>query len=132
MRHTGMNIIYALNRVNDENVPLDKNTALSYIRHIDMPGMLYNWISESATTVTAGLPITSQVGIASTGDGNNALAAATKDWDGSSPLFVALGVLAWNMTAAQVSDFVAQLGDQYEVVRADTFFDLMQQAGSTA
>jgi hypothetical protein len=128
MRRTGMDIIYALNRENDTNIPLPEATVRSYLRHISMPGMLYNWISESTTTVTAGLPITSQVGIASTDDGNNALADATADWDGTSPFFVALGILAWNMTAAQVSDFVAQLPEQYEVVRADTFFDLMHQA----
>lgn len=127
MRRTGIDIIYTLNRENDQNLPLPEATARSYVQHIDMPGMLYNWISESRTTVTAGLPITTQVGISSVGDGNNALAAATKDWDGKSPLFVALGVLAWNMTAAQVSDFVAQLPDQYEVVRADAFYALMHQ-----
>lgn len=69
-----------------------------------------------------------QVGISSVVEGQAALASATQGWDGKSPLFVALGVLAWNMTPTDVNNLVSSLGSQYHVVRADAFFKLLARS----
>lgn len=125
MRRTGMNVIYALNRQNDTNVPLSDAVAQQYKSDTPTLGILYNWIDQSTLSSPAGLPVFTQVGVGSVDDGLNALANATKNWDGNSPFFVAIGILAWNMTPTDVNQLVASLGSQYEVVRADTFFKLI-------
>jgi hypothetical protein len=76
----------------------------------------------------SGLPVITQVGISTVAQGQAALASATQNWNGASPLFVALGVLAWNMTPTDVNTLVSSLGSQYEVVRADVFFELLRSS----
>lgn len=126
MQRTGMDIVYALNRENDTNLPLTESTAQSYLDNTAIDGMLYNWISDSEISWPAGLPVVTQVGIGSVDDGHNALGTAVQDWDGNSPLFVGIGVLAWNMGPAQVTELVNGLDDRFVVVRADVFFDLLR------
>lgn len=69
-----------------------------------------------------------QVGISTVAEGQAALASATQGWNGASPLFVALGVLAWNLAPTDVNSLVSSLGSQYEVVRADVFFELLRKS----
>lgn len=128
MRRTGMNVIYALNRQSDANIPLSDAVAQQYVKDVPLVGMLYNWIDQSTLSTPAGLPVFTQVGISSVAQGQTALTNATQNWDGSSPLFVALGVLAWNMVPTDVNNLVASLGSQYEVVRADVFFQLVRKS----
>ncbi len=127
MDRTGMDVIYALNRQGGTNIPMSDQVAQAYLVNPGLPGILYNWISQSLLSTPAGLPVMTQVGISSVSDGTKALATATQSWDGNSPLFVALGVLAWNMKPSDVVALVQSLGSQYEVVRADLFFALIRQ-----
>lgn len=127
MAATGMNSIYVLNRHNDTDEPLPEFAAKSYQDNARLLGLLYNWESTSQTTVTEGLPIVTQVGIGSVGDGQNALAQAAADWSGDEPLFVALGVLAWNMTPTDVTNLVNSLDSRFSVVRGDVFLTLLRQ-----
>lgn len=128
MRRTGMDVLYALNRLNDTNIPLADAVARQYERDVFLLGILYNWISQSQVSTPAGLPVITQVGISSVAQGQSALADATQNWGGDSPLFVALGVLAWNMTPTDVNTLVSSLESQYELVRADVFFTLMRKS----
>lgn len=68
-----------------------------------------------------------QVGISSVSDGQKAVAAATAGWKGDGPLFVAIGVLALNMTPTDVNTLAASLSSQYQIVRADVFFPLLRK-----
>ena len=49
-------------------------------------------------------------------------------WQGDSPFFIAGGVNAWNWTPTDVADLGELLAadDRYQVVLADTFFDLIR------
>jgi GxGYxYP putative glycoside hydrolase C-terminal domain/GxGYxYP_N second domain/GxGYxYP third domain/GxGYxYP_N 1st domain len=127
MKRTGMDVIYALNRQSDTNIDLSTAVAQQYEEDVPLLGILYNWIAQSSLSTPAGLPVFTQVGISTVADGQSALASATQGWNGSSPLFVALGVLAWNMAPTDVNNLVASLGSQYEVVRADVFFKLVRK-----
>lgn len=49
-------------------------------------------------------------------------------WDGTAPLFVAGAINAWSWTPGDAAELVELLGSPFEVVRGDTFFDLMNQA----
>ncbi len=128
MRRTGMNIIYALNRDNNTDLPLTQNVAAAYVRDVNPLGILYNWEATSQLSVVDGLPVFTQIGISSVSDGQTALTNALNGWDGKSPLFVALGVLAWNMAPADVNTLVNSLSSQFEVVRGDVFFKLLKQS----
>ncbi len=127
MARTGMNVIYTLNRLNGTNIDLTNAVAEDYVEYVRLLGVLGNWVSTCYLMTPAGLPVMTQVGISTVGDGQAALAAATQSWNGDSPLFVALGVLAWNMAPTDVSSLVSSLGTQYEVVRADVFFELIRK-----
>ena len=61
---------------------------------------------------------------------NASIAEASRGWDGTSPRFLAMGVLAMRMTPTDVAQAVAALGPEYEVVCADQYFDLIQQANA--
>jgi GxGYxYP putative glycoside hydrolase C-terminal domain/GxGYxY sequence motif in domain of unknown function N-terminal/TAT (twin-arginine translocation) pathway signal sequence len=127
MRRTGMNLIYALNRIDDTDIPMTDAVARSFVEHVDPLGILYNWESTSEATVGAGtLPIVTQIGIGSVADGRQALAAAVKGWDGTKPLFVALGVLAWSLGPTDMVALASSLGSQFQVVRGDVFFRLLR------
>jgi hypothetical protein len=128
MQRTGMDVIYTLNRINGTNIDFTDAVAQQYVEHVRLVGILGNWISQSQLSTPAGLPVMTQVGISTIAEGQSALASATQSWNGSSPLFVALGVLAWNMAPTDVYNFVTSLGSQYEVVRADVFFELLRKS----
>lgn len=128
MRRSGMNVIYTLNRQDNTDIPLSDAVAARYVQDVNPPGILYNWESTSQLSTPAGLPVFTQIGISSVTEGITALANATAKWDRKSPLFVALGVLAWNMMPSDVNALVRSLGSQYEVVRADVFFRLLKQS----
>jgi hypothetical protein len=128
MQRTGMNVIYALNRVSNTDIAMTDAVAYQYIQDVNPLGILYNWESTSSLSTPSGLPVITQVGISTVAQGQAALASAIQGWNGSSPLFVALGVLAWNMTPTDVNTLVASLGSQYEVVRADVFFELLRNS----
>jgi hypothetical protein len=128
MQRTGMNVIYTLNRLNGTNIDFTNAVAQQYVEHVHLLGIVGNWVSQSQLSTPAGLPVMTQVGISTVAQGQAALASATQSWNGTSPLFVALGVLAWNMAPTDVSNLVSTLGSQYEVVRADVFFDLLRKS----
>lgn len=127
MRRTGTDIIYALTRQGDTNVPLSDAVAQQYQQDIKLSGILYNWISGIQLTFPAGLPVITQIGISSVSEAKTTLAKASSNFDGIQPVFVPLGVLAWNMTPADLKTFADSLDPKYEIVRADVFFDLINQ-----
>jgi GxGYxYP putative glycoside hydrolase C-terminal domain len=71
--------------------------------------------------------VITEVSINNVAQGLTALNSAATKWNGTSPVFVALSAIAWNMTPTMVNRLVSLLGPQYEVVRADVFFKLLRQ-----
>lgn len=55
------------------------------------------------------------------------VAAASAGWDGNVPLFVSIGIVAWNLMPADVLTVASSLGDDYAVVRGDQFFELVRR-----
>lgn len=127
MRRLGLDVIYTLNRANDTNIDLSDAVVAQYLKNVRLAGILSNWISTSQLSQPAGLPVMTQVGIGSVAEGQRVLAEATANWDGNSPFFVAIGVLAWNMNPTDVTTLAASLGPQYSAVRADVYFALLKQ-----
>jgi hypothetical protein len=138
MERSGMDVINVLSFLVDGTpVALSDAVVTDYAQSARLRGILLgNWTEPgqpgftgtSTVTVQAGLPIITQVGIAAVKQGEAVLAAAARSWDGSSPRFVALGLLVGNITPTDVSSTASLLGAQYEIVRADVFFELIRQA----
>lgn len=129
LKKTGMTIPYVLNRVDSQNVPLSESKADSYVNDLHVPGVFQSWEGHYGVEIQQGkLPVSTIQGISTAQDGKNILADAKAKWDGKSPLFVSLGLLAWSMTPTDVVNMTEALGPEYQVVRADQYFSLIREA----
>jgi hypothetical protein len=131
MEATGMDIVYVLNRVDGENVDLGPNEATGYVEQVQPRGMLLSWQSTTETTMLNGkVPLSTVKGAGGVDEIKRAIAEASEDWDGNSPLFLSIGVLAWNTTPTDLKTVVDSLDTKYQVVRGDQYFELAKQASA--
>lgn len=129
LKKTGMTVPYVLNRVNSENVPLGESKAAAYENDYKASGLFLSWENHHGVEIVNGtLPVSTIQGISTAQDGKNILAEAKANWDGKSPLFVSLGLLAWSMTPSDVVEVTESLGPEYQAVRADHYFSLIREA----
>lgn len=129
MRATGMDIVYVLNRVDGQDIELDPFTANAYVNEVQPRGVLLNWGGTTQLSMLNGkVPLSTVRGAGGVDEIKNAIAQASANWDGNSPLFLSIGVLAWNTTPTDLKTVTDSLGSQYKVIRADQFFDLAKKA----
>ena len=129
MDATGMDIVYVLNRVDHEDVELTEAKARAYVRDVAPQGLLLNWGGTTTTSLLQGrVPMSTIRGVGAVDETQQAIAEAGADWDGAAPLFVAVGVNAWNMTPEDLAEVTGSLGPEYQVVRGDQYFDLAKRA----
>lgn len=128
VERSGMTIPYVLNRVNHRDVPLSAEKAAVYREQHRAPGILLGWGNHFGDRVLDGLPVSEIRGISTVEEGRRVLAEARKNWDGKSPLFLSVGLFAWQLKPADVVRLVESLGPEFKVVRADHYFALLRQA----
>lgn len=129
LKKTGMTIPFVLNRVDSADVPLSEAAAKAYRDQYHVPGLFISWSNQGGVELLDGnLPVSTLQGISTVQDGKNILEAAKAGWDGNSPLFVSLGISAWNMTPTDVAALNDSLGPEYQAVRADQYFALIREA----
>lgn len=129
LKKTGMTIPYVLNRIDSDNVPLSAAKASAYADEYDAPGLFLSWEDRFGVEIAQNkLPISTIQGIGTVDDGKRVLAAAKAGWDGKSPLFVSLGLLAWSLTPTDVAALNGSLGPEFEAVLADPYFSLVREA----
>lgn len=129
LKKTGMTIPYVLNRVGSQNVPLSDSNVDAYMNDYHAPGLFLSWENYHDVQIVGGkLPVSTIQGISTVQDGQRILAEAKANWDGQSPLFVSLGLLAWSMTPSDVAALQESLGPEYAAVRADQYFALIRDA----
>jgi hypothetical protein len=127
---SGMTIPYVLNRVDHRDVPLGPEKAAVYREQHQAPGILLGWGEKFGTRMTGGLPVSEIRGIGSVEEGRRVLAEARRSWDGKSPLFLSVGLFAWQLKPSDAVRLVESLGPEFKVVRADHYFALLREAGS--
>jgi hypothetical protein len=133
MRRLGLQVLWVLNRMGGDSLPLDRDSAGAYLRDISPLGILLNYESYTETSVdNGGLPQAITQGIGSVEDTLGALALAGLLWDGTAPLFLSLGLLAWTMTPSDIAGIVERFTPPYQAVRADEYFQLVRQAHNLA
>lgn len=128
LNKTGMNIPYVLNRLNGENLPLSEANNAAYRDQYDVPGLFIGWDNFTKVDIVDGVPTSNIQGTGSVSEVKKALADAKAKWDGKSPLFVSLGILAWSMTPTDLANLTAELDPSYQVVLADQYFSLIREA----
>lgn len=126
---SGMTLPYVLNRINGENVPLGDSYAAAYEHNYKADGLLLSWEDRYGVEIWNGsLPISILQGVSTAQDALRILNESKAAWDGKSPQFVSLGLLAWSMTPSDVAILRKELGDEFEFVRADHYFKLIREA----
>lgn len=129
MLSTGMRTLFTYNRDNSTDVPLSTALVNLYKSHIPgLEGIVYNYESSSQASMIDGMPVATLLGVNDTASGTPVLAKIADGWDGTSPLFVAVGLESWNMMPADAVALVNTLGSAFDVVRPDVFFALMRAA----
>lgn len=129
LKKTGMTVPYVLNRIDGQNVPLSETKAKAYAEQYHAPGVFLSWEDRHGVEVLNGnLPVSTIQGISTGKDGKAVLDRAKEGWDGKSPLFVSLGLLAWSMTPSDVAALQESLGPEFEPVLADQYFALIREA----
>ncbi|MCF6468829.1 hypothetical protein FAF44_10570 [Nonomuraea sp. MG754425] len=134
LRRTGMDLVYAYNHRNaagDGWVAFDERIAASYRKNTPLRGIIQSWETGDLRSAPAGLPVIgnfSPQGKAQ--EYRDTLLRHIESWDGTSPLFIAGAVNAWNWSASDIAELAELLGDPFELVRGDTFFTLLTQATS--
>ena len=129
LKKTGMTVPYVLNRVANQNVPLSDSVVKAYEDNYRPNGLFLSWEDHFGVDILNGnLPVSTIQGISTVQDGQKILADAKAKWDGKSPLFVSLGLLAWNMTPTDVVKLTDSLGPEYQPVLADQYFSLIREA----
>jgi len=129
LKKSGMTVPYVLNRISSENVPLSDSVATAYAEQYKAPGLFLSWEDRHGVEIVNGnLPVSVIHGIGTAQDGIRVLEEAKAGWDGKSPLFVSLGLLAWSMTPSDVERIQSSLGSEYDAVLADDYFSLIRQA----
>jgi hypothetical protein len=127
MQRTGMLSLFAYNRNNSTDVALSTQLVDLYKSNIPgLQGIVYNYESSSAATMIDGLPVATLMGMNDVQSGTTALANIAQGWDGTAPLFVAVGLESWNIAPTDAKTLVASLGPEFEVVRPDVFFQLFR------
>ncbi|MET9022139.1 GxGYxYP domain-containing protein [Actinopolymorpha sp. NPDC004070] len=130
----GLDVMYAL----DDRPALTEASAAAYNDNLDLLGVFYNmWFVRSDTTVMDGdLPVSTQLAIGDRAVMRDRILANAEDFDGSAPVFVAVGVPAWDLTPGDIVWIVdqvrAKLGDDVAAVRGDHYFTLLRQAKGLA
>jgi hypothetical protein len=129
MQATGMDTLFAYNRTATTDLPLTASIVDRYKRNIPgLLGIVYNYESSSQASFMDGMPVATLLGVNDLASGQTELAAVAAAWDGTAPLFVAAGLESWNMTPTDAKNLVASLSPDFQVVRGDTFFQMLRAA----
>ncbi|WP_328992963.1 GxGYxYP family putative glycoside hydrolase [Kribbella sp. NBC_01245] len=129
MRRTGMDLVYAYNhRENDKWVPFSEAIGKAYATYTPVKGIVQSWEAGDLLVKRGGLPVIGNFSPPGKAvEYKDALVRHTAGWDGSAPLFVAAAINAWSWTPTDIAELAELLKAPLEVVRGDTFFDLLRR-----
>ena len=127
MQATGIRVIQILNRADHEDVDLTETKATRYAQDSGALGWFIHHTDHTELSAVAGVPQSVNHLVGEVQEAKDAIAQAAEGWDGNSPLFAGISPLAWNLTPTDLVEVVNGLGPEYEVVRADHFFELARK-----
>ena len=132
MQASGMDTLFAYNRNGSTDLPFAASIVDRYERNIPgLLGIVYNYESSSQVSFVNGMPLATLLGVNDLASGQTELTQVAAAWDGTAPLFVAAGLESWNMTPTDAKNLVNSLSSQFQVVRGDTFFQMLRSTVSS-
>ena len=127
LQATGMDTLFAYNRNGSTDLPFTASIVDRYERNVPgLLGIVYNYETSSQVCFIDGMPLATLLGVNDLSSGQTELAQVAAAWDGKAPLFVAAGLESWNMTPTDAKNLVASLSPDFQVVRGDTFFQMLR------
>lgn len=130
-------VLFVYNRVNSTDMPLTPEMTIAFRDAVGkdrLRGILFgsfvSTLDDLQVNLTDGFPVTNMLGIGDEESGVATLRTISDNWDGRHHLFVAGALAAFDMTPANVSRMVEQLGPEFEVIRPDRWFELLRKAAS--
>lgn len=128
-RRTGLDAQVILNRLNGNDIPFDQATATRYTADLRPLGLLMAWTDHTSTSVLAGnTPLSVSWLASSVSEATQAIGTASQNWSGTTPMFLSIGTLAWNLTPTDALTIANSLGPNYRIVRGDQYFALARKA----
>ncbi len=129
MDRAGIDTVHVLNWVDGQLVEMSQAEAQAYIDDVGPVGIMLNWGPGTETTILNGTtPQSTMRATGSVAEAQGAIAQLAAGWDGTSPLFLSIGINAWEMSPSDVVEIANSLGPEYTVVRADQYFELVREA----
>ncbi|MFB6959250.1 GxGYxYP domain-containing protein [Streptomyces sp. NPDC056309] len=132
LRRTGMDLTYAYNprnAANDGWIPFDERVMASYRKHTPLRGVIQSWETGNLQIRPAGIPVIGNFYPQGKGtEFRDALLRHIEGWDTHGPMFIAAAINAWSWTPSDIAEVAGLLGDPFEVVRGDAFFELMNRS----
>lgn len=132
-------VLFVYDRVNSTDTPLTPEMIVAFRDAVwggeeRLRGIFFrdfvSALEGIQVNVTEGFSVTNLVSIADEKSGAATLRNISASWISRRPLFVAGAVAAFDMTPANVSRMVDQLGPEFEIVRPDTWFQLLREVTS--
>ncbi|KAK1634533.1 hypothetical protein BDP81DRAFT_396487 [Colletotrichum phormii] len=130
-------VLFVYDRINATDNPLTPGLTLGFrdaVGRNRLRGIYYgsfvSTVDALQVNVTEGFPVTNMVSIGNEESGAATLRNISDNWRGRGPLFVAGAISAFDMTPTSVASMVKQLGDEFEVVRPDMWFELLRRRES--
>ncbi|KXH34010.1 hypothetical protein CSIM01_02345 [Colletotrichum simmondsii] len=127
-------VLFVYDRINATDNPLTPGLTLDFrdaVGRNRLRGIYYgsfvSTVDALQVNVTEGFPVTNMVSIGNEESGAATLRNISENWRGRGPLFVAGAVSAFDMTPTSVASMVKRLGDDFEVVRPDMWFELLRR-----
>ncbi|GLV53808.1 hypothetical protein KDH_06590 [Dictyobacter sp. S3.2.2.5] len=124
LRRMGTNIVYII----DPNSTLSPSVAQAYSQ-MNLNGVFLNNYNQSTLTIANGnLPVSTELNTGTAADIVNSIKQETANWDGKSPLFISVLLIAWNSNPSDAVYISQHLDSNYSIVRGDQFFQLAREA----
>ncbi|HWD81993.1 MAG TPA: GxGYxYP domain-containing protein [Kribbella sp.] len=129
MSRTGLDIVYAYSGRQDNTwVLLSKEIAEGYAAYTPTKGIMQTWDGDTFAVRQGGIPITGGWGApGKAAEFKAALDQRIAGWDGTKPLFISGLIGAWSWSPSDMAELGALLGDPYELVLANSFYDLLNR-----
>lgn len=130
MRRFGLETIWIADWVGGDFGRMSAAEAQRYIDDVRPAGIMLQawWPSTESTLLNGSLPQSILSVVGGVRWALRAIRDTTAGWDGTSPMFLSIGINTWEMSPADVVRIADSLGPEFVVVRADQYFELIRQA----
>lgn len=128
MERAGLDIVWIFNMQRGRAVEMSPSESQAYIDDTDPLGIMLMYGPRGVGLLGDTTPQSPGRGAASVADAQTGIAEMSAGWDHNSPLFLSIYMIAWDTSPSDVVEIADSLGPEYEVVRADHFFELIKEA----